>query len=675
MFIKSIKLNNYRCHKNSKIDFFNDGDKGKISIIEGNNSDGKTCIFNAIGWCLYGKETSELLGEDQQSLGIPNVRLAETGNPESLSVELWIAFEGESVDSPIATMIKRSANFRFDKIAEERIIMELYYNTGGPKVLRDKDAQRYIEDLIPPNLVEFYMFNGEYLKSSKNSMGKNIDSSIKGQFKIGAMESMAKLLEDVGNEYRKSSEKAAGIDNSDISNQIKENGKEIEKLKEKKSSLEREYNDYLAKKDEAKNKFEKINGEIKEIQGKKSMLNELAKKDEELRQIANELNNERSKLYKTQYEYSYLALSKSTTEESYKLVKGEIGRANLPPSIKEDFLNDLLAQHKCICGRPLEEESEEYKNVQGMLLGVQNESKKNLLLDLAPELKKISSDMVESAKDNIKEAKNRINNLYQIERHIVEERSSMDSKKNDLSKEEQEKLDEYKNSNEDYGEFDALSRNAKDRLNEIETDIKKLEDKNKELIEKEERISAKFEKAKKFNEYYRCSMELKDIISKLSNRIPYMFIENLQDEANQLISGIEELSHISLGIKLEGNSIKVVYIDKYIGLKGKSYLSDGQIQIISIALMAAYISVLKKLGAGISESPFIVMDHPFSDLSFPHKEELLKAFPIIFKDTNVIILSPIGDFNLSAASCAVASYYKVHNDKQEKVCVVEKDEI
>ena len=98
------------------------------------------------------------------------------------------------------------------------------------------------------------------------------------------------------------------------------------------------------------------------------------------------------------------------------------------------------------------------------------------------------------------------------------------------------------------------------------------------------------------------------------------------------------------------------------------YISEGQNQIISIALIAAYTSILRNFGNGITEAPFIVMDHPFSDLSLPRKEELLKSFRTLFDRTKVIILTPAGDFNFDPISETIASHFSVKNDPEQKIC-------
>jgi len=674
MFIKSINLNNYRCHKNSKIDFFKDGSKGKISIIEGGDGDGKTCIFNAIGWCLYGKETSELLGEPKQNLGIPNVGLSGTGKLENLSVELWIDFEGETSDRPKSARIKRSADFRINEISREKLEVEMYYDTGSPRILSDKDAQRYIEDTVPSDLVEFYMFNGEYLSSNRNRMGKNIDASIKGQFKIGAIESMANLLKNAEDMYRRSAERAAGNDISGIASQIEDNKKKIKELESEKKELEGQYDYYSSESGKAKAELEKLRMEIMKIKGKQEVVKEFASKQDRLNEISKELDGKLAELHKAQYDFSYLELSKITNGESYKLVKNEIGRANLPPKIKEEFVHDLLSQHKCICGRPLEDNSTEYEKVESMLSDIINENKKNILIDLSPELKEISTERIMPAEEKVKSIKESIKNLSKIKGEISDDLSHWKSEEKNLSEDERESLEKYKNNIDDSNHFDALSGSTKDHLNNIQKDIDELEKRNNRLTEEEDKISRKNDKGARFVEYQNVARELHGIISQLANKIPSIFIESLQAEVNRLILDVRGLSHLSANIKQEGDSIKITYVDKYIDLDGKSFLSQGQTQIISIVLIASYMSVLKKLGAGIAETPFVVMDHPFSDLGLPRKEELLKSFSTIFKDTNVIILSPPGDFNLSPVAGIIASHYIVHNDESEKACNVIKKE-
>ena len=53
--IKNIELKNFRPYEDVTVEFSQDKKK-PFTIIEGNNSAGKTSLINAMYWCLYGKE-------------------------------------------------------------------------------------------------------------------------------------------------------------------------------------------------------------------------------------------------------------------------------------------------------------------------------------------------------------------------------------------------------------------------------------------------------------------------------------------------------------------------------------------------------------------------------------------------------------------------------------------
>ena len=63
--IKSIELKNFRPYEDVIIEFSQDKKKS-FTIIEGNNSAGKTSLINAMYWCLYGKEQFLNVGEGKK---------------------------------------------------------------------------------------------------------------------------------------------------------------------------------------------------------------------------------------------------------------------------------------------------------------------------------------------------------------------------------------------------------------------------------------------------------------------------------------------------------------------------------------------------------------------------------------------------------------------------------
>jgi len=670
VFIKSVTLENYRCHKKSVCDFFPDGKAGEISIIEGGDGDGKTSIFNAIGWCLYGKETSELLGELNQSLGIPNVADIDSNTLGKVSVEVWLEFErdndiGKRFDGARAVRI---ADVRGNRIVDHELTLELYRGSDPPEILKGSVAERFIDDIAPKDLIEFFMFNGEYLSRGGNSKGENIDASIKRQFRTGSIYSMEQLLGNVENDYRDSATKASKKQDSGIKSKITELEAYIEEMHQKKQKKDEDKEIYEGKVREAKERIELYRVQKGKIEGKREMLRELEGKKRESKTVSERLKEKYSKLHALQWNSGYLMLSANTIAEAYSKIKGEIGKANLPPNIKKEFIEDILSMHKCICGRELSEGSIEFDKIKSLKDASEIEASKNILLELSPILNSLKGSSKERNREAQEEYRTMIREMIEEQGRINSEIERIGNLANELTEEEAEVVKQFENAEEDLKRFDALANSCKMEAEQLGRDLESKRKDLETLKNKQIAMAEKVEEAKLFLDCSRKAAALKGIMKELRERISGMFISELQSEVNRLISSIKGLSHLSVSIRSVNGKIQVNYADKYLPLEGVSYLSEGQNQIISIALIAAYTSVLRNLGSGIAEVPFVVMDHPFSDLGLPRKEELLKSFNVLFSGTKVIMLTPHGDFDFGPLSKSIASHYVVKNDPQLKVC-------
>lgn len=670
MFIKSISMENFRCHKNTEVIFFPEGKQGNISIIEGGDGDGKTTIFNAIGWCLFGQETSELLEESKQSLGILNVSSLKDEGLSKISVEIWLGFEDSvtSEDSPISARVLRKAQVKGMTVVDEDISIELYPNEGNPKILYDSVAKNYIENKIPSDLIEFYMFNGEYLKDTKNTKGDNINTSIKRQFKTGSLLSMEGLLRQLGAIYRENATRASKMQNSNITNDISDLENSIAKNLSKKEGDENDLNIYQEKVKDAQGEMTKLRDQKIQIESKRELLKELSNKKVRKKDIINDFKKEMNALLKAQIEYGYLILSKNTMAEAYSKIKSELGKGNLPPNIKREFVADLISMHECICGRDLPEGSNEIERIKEILNESGMENNKSIMLEISPQinatlqlLDKKVPEMLENLRNSIKLKQTE---LRELEKEI-EDSYNMETS---LTKDEESIFTKYEIAEKNFNNFQALANGKEKELKRLKEKISYDNEQLQRLYSKQEKMVSKVSEAMDFQKWANMTKIYGEVLINLREKITDVFINSLQEEVNKLISSIKGLSHLSIRIRNVGGSIKVDYTDSYLTLDNMVYISEGQNQIISIALIAAYTSVLRNLGNGIAESPFIVMDHPFSDLGLPRKEELLKSFRTLFAGTKLIILTPPGDFDFNTISDSIASHYSVKNDPEKKVC-------
>lgn len=678
MFIKSIELENYRCHAKSKIDFFPDGKPGNLSILEGVDGAGKTCIFNAIGWCLYGKETLELLGAKSQNLRIPNVANLDSSKPTKVSVEIWLEFEtGDAINSEAINSkftqarVLRTAMFRGSGIYDDELKLALYSSSEAPHLMHTEDAKTFIAEIAPKDLIEFYMFTGEYLSNVNNSNGANINASIQGQFKMGAMLSMKNLLDNLAEDYHDKAARKSGIDNSEIQANIDSIKDEILKNDEHIEKLLHDKQQYENDKKDAEQQMVKLRDQKKFIEGKNEALQELQQNKAHLTNIRKEKKEKLANMHKLLIDSGYLSLASNTIKSAYSKVRDEIGSANLPPNIKREFLEDLLSNKKCICGRTLQENSKEYNQILNLKNQSEIESQKLVLTELSPTLGFISSTMLKTYIGDLQTYQQDIANLISHEQEANEELTKFNQSVQSLDEEEIQVLDDYKKAEDNFEQFNRFVNDTQSEIKSCEEGQTSLENKLSELNKKQENSAKKYEEGKKLIEYKDKAKELGDIINRLREKIVAKFIAEFEKQANSLLATLSGLSHLSIRIKQNAGKIDVAYEDKYLSIESDAYLADGQQQIISIVLVAAYIKVLKTLGGGIAKAPFVVMDHPFSDLGLPRKEEILKSFSTLFKETKCIILTPPGDFDLNPISAYIASHYKIENDPKNKICNTE----
>jgi DNA sulfur modification protein DndD len=673
MYIKRIRLENYRGYKNETFEFLPNGYKegyNNLSLIEGLERSGKTTIFNAIGWCLYGLETSLLLGEPEQDLGIPNDNVLKEKNQANVSVELDIGIpEHPEIDRVV---VKRSEFFGRSVSQGQKIECYVYYKIGQPQNFSTERNERQeidniIETILPRELVEFYMFNGEYLVRAYKSKGKDLENGIKKQFKIGAISYMIGKLREIEREYRNAAAKGSSsekysqaIDQIDL--ELKETIEEIEKAN-------KEILEYSNKAEKSQLIKESLKEEYGLIKGKEEYLkrkDELKGKKEE---IEKELDAERKNWYELTIKHSYRIISKNELEESLKKTKEYSGGVKLPPDISESFINDLLSRGTCICGNPLLPGTKEYERVS-LLKEIGKESSKNeILLYLIPTLESL-----------IRSSNDYKNSIFNSRNHFDEYRTQKDQIENeikqlsilhsDLSSEEGKILKEYENAEIDYKNFKRLEDEKNKYLQNLISKKQNLEAQKERLNEslrKELQNDAKKEKLRKNGEV---AGYLADALEDLKDGLFRSFIDKLEKKSNEIFKSIDKVSSLSASISYAGGSLIFNYLDKST-INDKAYISQGQNQIISICLMAAFTKVLENLGGGSTVIPFVIMDHPFSNLSSEGKNIMSSYLGELFKNVQIIMMVPKGEMQpiadaVNKNSTYIASIFKVNFDPNSK---------
>ena len=664
MHIRSMSLENYRCYKKQEIEFFPYKSDGILSVVEGEDRSGKTTIFNAIGWCLFGEETSVILEEPPQDLGIPSVNSIMESEKGSTKVEVVIEAGAENGISEIRAI--RTANFNGSRFSNNDLAIHIIHTSGETEHLRGEEAKKFIEGLVSRDLLEFYMFNGEYLKRSNNFKGKNIESAIKGQFKFGALTTMERRLVDIYKEY--GHKRTSSTDENALQDRIDSLTESIEENTELIGTHEGYKNNYMSSKKSAEDKLTSIKSRRDQLIGRRNALQEI-ENDKKTLSLKKHGRDEASKeFWEAVIKNAYIPIANAKIMDAYKAIKLEMGTAGLPPNIKDEFVKDILNRHQCICGTTFEDGSKEDGNIRQILKVSELESRKAVLTEISPTLNsfieyKRPLDLIKSKRITLVKAFKEEN---EIDASI---RRAQDSITN-LTKEESRLLDDFVMAQGDIEKFGELAVDEDKEIGKLQLSIESSRKDIEELNRKIQQAKQRNATAKKYDGYKEMADNIKSIITELKGKIIQSFVELLEAKTNSMLSSISGLSNMSVKLNGESGALHVAFADSSVPW-GDSYISEGQNQIISIIFIAAFSHVLDELSGSTSSVPFVVMDHPFSDLGQPRKEQLLEEFGNLFKETRVIMMIPPGDFNIDKAKNIISKIYKVSICDEDKICRAE----
>lgn len=149
MKIKSIKMENWMPFKGKQEVIFPIDDHANILIINGENMHGKTSLITAFRWCLYGEATSNN-SRPKPEIELLNTEASKEGN-KLLKVEMNIEADDNNYE------LTRYIDFN-ESNAKSKVILK-----ENQRVIAGSEIKNKIEYLIPEQISQFFLFDGELL--------------------------------------------------------------------------------------------------------------------------------------------------------------------------------------------------------------------------------------------------------------------------------------------------------------------------------------------------------------------------------------------------------------------------------------------------------------------------------------------------------------------------------
>lgn len=630
MYIKQIRLKNYRCYKKAEIKFgLEQGGKKNINLATGEIKAGKTTLFNAVGWCLYNIETQFLLGtkiKEKDEKPIPNEDSYE-GNKSRVEVEIDIKIpEGSYIES---LSIRRTSTFIKGATEATSTDFKIEAYHGGEPV-KITDYHKFLNQFLPKDLIQFYLFDGEYLVHAAANSNLQIRDGLRKLFNIEKIENASEMIEElVGDWYKQSSKmpkktsRMAEIDTEISTNLEKKHEEEIKVNDEEKKRV-----GFISDRDRLKEELDK-SFELQQA------INKFSEFEKQEKRIEGELKQENEEYYSDILANAYLINARTVLNQVNKLVEAEPKLKTLPANVRQIYLNYLINRGTCVCTHEIKKGSKEEKAIKDELKIAESEERLDFLLDLTykiPNMLKLIDEKVAAINSRFKE----INRLEL-------ERKSIIKNKNDVQKElPKGKIDVnlYQNN---MNKFTALSdeindaeknlRFYRDSISDLDNKIKELKDERDDIIEKSGEIS-------EINDNIKIGEALKRIFDRFNREILNNIASELETEINGLIEKNEKLSGLSVKITTDKNNIDFKFLEKG---STKHYLTGGQNQLYGIIIMAAFVRIMDKRGG--EKLPFVFMDNPFSAIDKRSLEIASAGLSDLFKNAQVILFTTNDKFD------------------------------
>lgn len=213
MKIKSIMLHNFMRYKGDNELIFSTDKEKNVTVVLGDNTFGKTTLAQAFRWALYERlnDTSYSRGKDVVLLN--NEVAAEMSGTQvkDVYVEIVVENDGEEVKFVRKVSFNRKTGNPNDisvkQIGLTQLTMQIKQDGIWGDIISDSgsnvDSKKYkagcvqeaIDNMLPPNLSNYFFFDGERWNDLKSKTG-DIKSSVDTILGVSGLVEMMNHLKD-----------------------------------------------------------------------------------------------------------------------------------------------------------------------------------------------------------------------------------------------------------------------------------------------------------------------------------------------------------------------------------------------------------------------------------------------------------------------------------------------
>jgi len=615
MILHKMMVENFRQFRGKQeIEFINPSqDNANVTVVFGENGRGKTGLFRAIMFCLFGeRRLSQDVDVPHGEIQIVNVSALEANpdQPVRTVVELKFTHREQTYRLRRAILGMQDENRVIEEEDEKRLFVTPADGNTQPVQTTEIDA--VIDSILDRRVKDYFLFDGEKIERLTRAsieQRREISAGLRNLLNVDALETAIKAVRRVTKSLEKELSNSSNEELSRLLKQLGDNEEEQTCSRKRLDELADEIRFARQEIDKTDKALEKFN-EIRHLLGRRKSLEQELNDQEQ--QAANALNEMRNLVCKA----SALIVA-PTVINVFEHIERQKQKGEIPSEIRRDLIERILTEKQCICGREVCKGSDAYSHIIDWLKRTSDVTTQDAALNLWRYLSEVHNHFNDDA-DLVENRLQQYGNIHSTIANINRSLENVSKQIGTPERQDATKLDEHRKKLQE--SIIALEANAR----VTQTQLEQLQQENNRLraLLKEEKLKvgrndelsrrsilARDTQDALTDVYYQFTCEIKDLIGKSATQL---FRELLDEEGRKNLRTIVVNDDYSLQV-----------LDRY----KKPFLANisaGQRQIMSISFIAA---LARTAARGNKIEIPLFMDSPFGRLSYEHRQNLINQVP------------------------------------------------
>lgn len=600
---------------------FASGDRN-TTVIYGNNGAGKTSILNAFTWVLYEKFTAAFASPEL----LVNQKAISQANPEQ-AVECWVELQFER-DRQIyqlkrkcyATKTKNGVRY-----SQAKLLM-LVAGDDGRWYPPLESAEDIIDRILPASLHQYFFFDGERIDGFfRQNHNANIAEDTKELLGVKVLD---RAIEHLKRAKRTLQEELQELGDARTKELL---GQQIQLEREKEES-DRRLAEITAEEAKLERQKRDLSQQLLEIGGADEIQQLKLKLLEQQKSLKRDIIESKDSLKQLLSRDAHLVFLPDLVDRFSELLIELRDRGQLSSGLKQEFIQQLLEQQRCLCGEVLTPNSDSYKNVKSWLKKVEIKNVEESAIRLETQVSKIESqsDTFWQQLDRQQaEIQHQYLELNRVEAEITRANRQLNSYPNrntqQLQRQIQSLEERLKSLILEQGEHNQQQSDRLTRLDKLRQKIAKHQ-----LTENKQKLARR---------RIATTDEASDRLNEVRTRLEHQFRRALEQKVREIFSFISFTPYLP---KLSSD-YQLTLVKNSSGKELPVAASTGENQILSLSFIGGIIDRVRQWSqrntlVGYDSSTFpVVMDSPFGSLDRIYRRQVAKAIPQLANQLIILV--------------------------------------